>query len=154
MDKKIYPGEGLVGRCVQDNEIIYMTDIPENYLSIRSGMGETKPVSLLIVPLKLPDESVYGAIELASLKNMEDFEIKYIQTAGESVASTVAKMKINLRTYKLLEYSRQQAEEMSIQKEQMREKVNELKVIQEQYAIREEQLNQEISRLKAKIDPV
>lgn len=151
LSKKIYIGEGLVGRCVQENDIIYMTDIPDNYLSIKSGMGETKPVSLLIIPLKLPDDSVYGAVELASTEKMEQFEIEYIQTSGESIASAVAKMKINLKTHKLLEHSRQQADELSEQKEQMRKNVNELKIIQEQYKLREELLNKEILELKAKL---
>jgi len=51
LEKKIEMGVGLVGRAVQESETIYVTDIPENYISITSGLGDESPKSILIVPL-------------------------------------------------------------------------------------------------------
>ena len=37
-------GEGLVGRAALEKDLIYMTNIPGDYLKIKSGLGEDKPV--------------------------------------------------------------------------------------------------------------
>ncbi len=152
LKKELMTGEGLAGRCVQENETIYMTDVPGNYISIKSGLGETKPVSLLIVPLKLSDDSVHGAVEIASFSELQPYRIRFIETVGENIATSISKMKINLKTKKLLEHTKQQTEEMTSQEEEMRQNMEELKAIQEQSAIREEKLNKEIERLKTLLD--
>jgi len=150
LNKKISIGEGLVGRCVQENETIYLTDVPENYLSVKSGLGESKPVSILIVPLHL-NENVFGVIELASFSSFEPYKISFIETIGESIATSISKVKVNLQTTHLLEQTRQQAEEMTTQEEEMRQNMEELRSTQELSAVREEKLRKEIENLKLKL---
>jgi len=41
--RKLIPGEGLVGSCFLEKQNIYLTDIPEGYLEIVSGLGDTNP---------------------------------------------------------------------------------------------------------------
>jgi GAF domain-containing protein len=150
INKKISVGEGLVGRCIQENETVYLTEVPENYLSVKSGLGESKPLSILIVPLHL-NENVYGVIELASFSKFEPYQIHFVETIGESIASSISKVKINLQTTHLLEQTRQQAEEMTTQEEEMRQNMEELRSTQEQSSVREERLRKEIEVLKGKI---
>ena len=46
--------------CAYELDIIYRTEIPEDYVSITSGiLGEKKPKSLLLVPL-ISDEKLQG----------------------------------------------------------------------------------------------
>ena len=45
-------GEGLVGQCAYEMDYIYRTEIPDDYISITSGiLGDQKPESILLVPL-------------------------------------------------------------------------------------------------------
>jgi len=45
-------GEGLVGQCAYEMDYIYRTEIPEDYITISSGiLGDQKPESILLVPL-------------------------------------------------------------------------------------------------------
>ncbi len=150
IEKTILPGEGLVGKCLLEKETNYLTDIPNHYLSIKSGLGEDNPVSLLIVPLHL-NENVYGAIELASFSEIENYKIKFVETIGENIATTISKLKNNLRTTYLLDQTRQQAEELLAQEEEMRQNMDELRATQEQSAEKEQRLTAEIKDLKKRL---
>ena len=89
LKKTIQVGEGLVGRCVQEGNTIFLTDIPEDYIRIKSGLGEDNPRCLLIVPLHF-NEEITGVIELATLEIFEDFQIDFIERIGASIASSIS----------------------------------------------------------------
>ncbi|MEA2106755.1 MAG: GAF domain-containing protein [Bacteroidota bacterium] len=135
MEKRIDFGVGLIGRCVQEQKTIYMTDLPDEYINITSGLGESVPNALLIVPLKVNDE-IFGVVELAGFNAFEDHVIKFVEEVGESIASTISTTKINIRTNQLLEQSQQQSEEMAAQEEEMRQNMEELQATQEEAARR------------------
>jgi methyl-accepting chemotaxis protein len=151
--RRIEVGEGLVGRCYQEKEKIFLTDIPEDYIKISSGLGEDNPKCLLLVPLAYND-NIYGIIEIASFNVYQKFEIEFIERVGESIAATISSVKANIQTQMLLEQSQQQAEEMSAQEEEMRQNMEELRATQEQSARREQELIRELENLKKQYQSV
>ena len=50
VDQKIHKGEGLAGQVWQEKDKIYLTDVPDDYVKITSGLGDANPRSILIVP--------------------------------------------------------------------------------------------------------
>jgi methyl-accepting chemotaxis protein len=147
VEKRIEMGEGLIGRCVLEQKPIYLTEIPEEYINITSGLGTAVPRSILIVPL-IVNEEVFGAVELAGFKEIPDYVRKFVEDVGEDIASTIKSTKINIQTNKLLEQSQQQSEELASQEEEMRQNMEELQATQEEAARRSAEMEGLINALK------
>jgi GAF domain-containing protein len=141
INKRIIPGEGLVGQCYLERDTMYLTEVPKNYVAITSGLGDAIPRSILIIPL-IVNEEIYGVIELASFKKFEDHEIEFLQKIGESIAATVSNLKISEKTKHLLSTSMQQTEEMRAQEEEMRQNMEELSATQEELARKSNEIEQ------------
>jgi len=130
INNQVRGGEGLIGTCMLEKKTIYITEVPDNYLQIASGLGKTDPKSIMIVPLKV-DEEVFGILEIASLDDLDENKRDFVERIGEIIASTLSNLKANQRTEQLLELSRQQAEAMAAQEEEMRQNLEELQSTQD-----------------------
>lgn len=131
LNHQIYKGEGLAGQAWQEGDTIYLTEVPQNYVRITSGLGDANPTSVLIVPLKV-NEQIFGVVEIASFTDFKDFEVEFVQKIAESIASTISSVKINARTQRLLEESQEMTEQMRAQEEEMRQNMEELQATQEE----------------------
>ncbi len=136
IEKDILLGEGLVGTCALEKDTTYIREVPDDYISVSSGLGEARPKALLLIPLKMEQE-LRGVLEIASFKLFQSYEIEFLEKIGEGIASTIASVEINEQTNYLLEQSRIQAEEMSHQEEEMRQNMEELQATQEEASRKE-----------------
>ncbi len=130
LEKRISPTEGLIGSCALEKQTIYMTDVPDNYVEIESGLGTANPNNILIVPIKL-DDKVLGVVELASFVNFEPYVIAFVEKFAENFASTLNTVKINTMTKVLLDESEHKSYEMKMQEEEMRQNLEILQTTQE-----------------------
>lgn len=151
VEKRIEIGEGLVGQAYLEKDIIFLTEVPDNYVTITSGLGDANPRCVLIVPLKM-NEKVFGILEIASFTPFEKYMIEFTEKLGESIASTIAATKINDRTTSLLAQTQIQAEEMRAQEEEMRQNMEELQATQEEMGRKENDYIKQIESLKAELE--
>lgn len=136
LSRKIEIGEGLIGQAVIEKNTIILTDVPDNFITITSGLGDANPRSILIVPL-LFNEEAFGVIEFAAFKPFEKFEIEFVEKLAEIVASTISGSNINKKTEKLLKESQKLTEELRKQEEEMRRNFEEMNATQEEMQQRE-----------------
>jgi len=121
-NKRIEIGEGLVGTCFKNKQTEIITNIPDNYLKISSGLGATSPKRLLLIPL-IFDNKATGVIELSFLNELVDYKKNFIELAAEKIASQIITTKLAQKTTKLLEFSQKQSSQFKQQEEEARKQI-------------------------------
>ena len=151
LQKNIEIGEGMVGQCYQEGQTIYMNDVPDDYITITSGLGTANPRAILIVPMVYNDR-VEGVIELASFEDFLPYQVSFVEKLGEMLGSSVSAIKRNTFTEKLLAESQTKSQSLGQQEEELRQNLEELHATQEEMMIREKTYLTEISQLKKALD--
>lgn len=144
-EKRIEIGQGLVGQTFREAETLILTEVPQNYTSIKSGLGDNTPACITIVPM-MYNENVHALIEMASFQKFESHEISFLEKAGEYIASAIATAQNNEVTKKLLEKMQSQAEEMRAQEEELRQNMEELEATQEEMRRKEKLAQKKLSQ--------
>ena len=142
-------GEGLIGEAAYEMDIIYRKEIPDNYMTITSGiLGDKKPKTLLIIPL-ISDEKLQGIIEVASLKeDMPEITIRFARELGEIIGQTVFNLKVNKRTEKLLHDSQVMTKELKANEEELRKNAIEMQKTQEELEKANKDLEKQIEEVE------
>lgn len=138
LSKTVVVGEGLVGTCALEKKPIFLTELPPEYISVTSGLGDAPPNNILLLPM-IQEDTLTGVIEIASLNIFQEHQVEFAKQVANSLAGTLAATKINERTARLLEQSQEHAQTMAEQEEEMRQNMEELKATQEESSRREEE---------------
>lgn len=123
--KRLNMGQGLLGQAVMERNMIYLDEIPKDYVQITSGLGKATPRCLLIIPLKV-NEEVFGAVEMASFNYFEKHELDFLERMAENIASTLATLRNSENTKQLLEETQSYAKQMQEQEIKMKQSMEEL----------------------------
>lgn len=145
--KRIEWNEGLIGACAMEKEPIFMTEIPQEYIEIESGLGEANPNCILIVPL-IANEEVHGIIEIAGFNEFKPHQIEFVKRVSANMAITISNMKINIQTQKLLTESKEQSDLLKNQDDELRQNLRELRKTQQEAAEREKNLKKNLEELQ------
>ncbi len=133
LNKEFKVGEGLVGQCAFEMATIFRREIPEDYVTISSGiLGDKKPSSLLLVPL-ITDEKLQGVMEFASLdRDINKISIRFLEELSDIIARTIFNLKVNSRTEKLLKDAQEMTNELQENEEELRQNAEEMRATQEE----------------------
>ncbi len=71
-------GEGLVGQAALERQSIVITQAPEDYIKVQSGIGESVPRNISVIPFFYEDE-LSGVIEIASLQEISDTQLEFVE---------------------------------------------------------------------------
>ncbi|MFB2919757.1 MULTISPECIES: HAMP domain-containing protein, partial [Aerosakkonema] len=141
-------GEGLVGQCALEKERILLTEVPDNYIKISSGLGESSPLNVVVLPV-LFEGQVTAVIELASFRRFSEIHLTFFDQLTESIAIVLNTIAASMRTEELLKQSQSLAEELQTQQAELREtnkrleqQAQSLKASEELLKSQQEQLRQ------------
>lgn len=132
-------GVGLVGSCALERKPVFLTDIPEDYMFIPTGVGDVRARCVVLMPL-LHDNMAIGVVELASVEEYAPYQVSFLEDVCRAIASSIFSVQMESRTTALLEQSREQAEMLSSQEEELRQNLEELSATQEETLRRTEEM--------------
>jgi HAMP domain-containing protein/CheY-like chemotaxis protein len=113
-------GEGLVGQCAYEKQRILLTGVPDDYVLINSGLGESAPRNIIVLPV-LFEGQVKAVIELASFNSFKEIHLNLLDQITETIAIVLNTIAANMRTEALLTRSQTQAEALQSQQEKLQE---------------------------------
>ena len=146
--RQFYFGEGIIGQCAAEKNIILRSEIPDNYMLISSGiLGDQHPSHLLVVPL-IYNDKVYGVIELASLSMFESDKIDFMEEVGAIISRTIFNINVNENTRNLLEKSQVLGQELTDKKEELEQNANKMAKTQVEITEANQKLEEQISKVR------
>jgi len=145
--REISLGEGLVGQCALEKQKILITNAPPDYIRIASGLGQSPPQSVIVLPV-LFEKQVKGVLELASFERFNPTHQAFLEELTESIGIVLNTIEANMRTEDLLKQSQSLAHELSSRGEEL-EKTNQ--ELQEKAGLLAHQ-NQEVERKNQEVE--
>lgn len=79
---EVVEGDGLSGQVFKTNHKVLVKDMPQGYAKVVSGLGESYPTNLLILPFSA-NNKVLALVELAFFKELTERDVKTIETMFE-----------------------------------------------------------------------
>jgi CheY-like chemotaxis protein/CHASE3 domain sensor protein len=149
-------GEGIAGQVAIDMEMLVLGDLPPGSIRIESGVALVEPANILYMPFCFKEETIAVA-EIISKDRFEDIGLEYIKSAADNIATTINRLKAEIKTMVLLEETQAQSEELTTQQEELRhvnqelrEQRNRLEASEEELKANEEELHEKNAELEEK----
>jgi signal transduction histidine kinase/HAMP domain-containing protein/ActR/RegA family two-component response regulator len=108
------PGEGLVGQTALSRRTIRVSAVPDGTITLRSGLAETNPADLVVLPVLFEGE-LLGVIEFASVATFSDLHLSFLERLVLTIGIAVNTIQANRRTEELLSQSQRLALELQEQ---------------------------------------
>lgn len=140
-------GESLVGQCALEKKRIRISNAPKNYVYIRSGVGQSEPVNLVMIPIVYENE-IHGVIELASLKEFTDVELALLDHLTINLGVVFSNIEAAEKTTHLLQQEQMLTEELKSQQEELTATNAQLQNLASSLQSSEEELRQQQEELQ------
>jgi HAMP domain-containing protein/signal transduction histidine kinase/CheY-like chemotaxis protein len=111
-------GEGLVGQAALEKERILITNAPEDYVQITSGLGQAPPTNIIVLPV-LFEGQVKAVMELSSFEKFSAIHQAFLDQLVESIGIVLNTIEANTRTEDLLKQSQSLAKELQSRQEEL-----------------------------------
>src|SRR5438046_1388012 len=111
-------GEGLVGQAAIEKQRILLTNVPTDYVKVSSGLGESRPMNIVVLPILFEGE-VKAVMELSSLDRFNPTHQAFLDQLAESLGIVLHTIQANTRTENLLKQSQSLASELQNRQEEL-----------------------------------
>jgi signal transduction histidine kinase/CheY-like chemotaxis protein/HAMP domain-containing protein len=151
-------GEGLVGQCALEKTSIVLSNVPADYVQVRSGLGEATPLNIVVLPVLFEGE-VKAVIELASFYRFSDVHLIFLNQLTESIGIVLNTIVATMRTEELLKQSQSLAIELQTRQReltetntQLEQQARTLQLSEERLKLQQEELQQTNEELEEKAE--
>src|SRR5919202_757319 len=149
-------GEGLVGQAALEKKQIVITETPDDYIHIGSGLGDAPPRNIIVMPVLFEDQAL-GVIELASFSPFDEVQQRFLDQLMETIGIALSTIIANMRTEQLLLQSQSLTEELQSQSEELKrsnaeleDQAKSLKASEELLQTQQEEIQQTNEALQVK----
>jgi HAMP domain-containing protein/signal transduction histidine kinase/CheY-like chemotaxis protein len=140
-------GEGAVGQAAFEKQRILITNLPEDYVQIVSGLGQAVPRNIVVLPI-LFEGQVKAVIELASFERFQAVHLNFLDQLAEGLGIVFNSIETASSTEMLLQQSQSLAGELKSQQDELQKTNAEL----EQKARQLSTQNDEVERQNREIE--
>lgn len=81
-------GEGIIGQVATSGTTLYVDEVPQGYITILSGLGNSSPRYLLIVPVKTKDK-LFGVLEIATFQRATEDQRKFVEESAQLMTEKI-----------------------------------------------------------------
>ena len=109
-------GEGIIGQVALEKSQVMLSDVPQDYLSISSSLGESRPAFVVITPL-LFNEHLIGVFELGFVQEPSEQDLMFLLRVGEAIAQSIESAQARENINLMLSKTQEQAAKLENQQE-------------------------------------
>lgn len=140
-------GEGLVGQVVLEKTPIILTNVPADYVVVKSGLGEAPPLNLYVLPV-IFEGNVNAVVELASFKPFTPTQQTFLEETIAGLGIIIDGLMRRIQLAKALEESQMLMEEIQAQSEELQSQQEELRITNEELEEQTQSLRQSEEKLQ------
>ncbi|HTX14920.1 MAG TPA: response regulator, partial [Candidatus Baltobacteraceae bacterium] len=147
-------GDGLIGQCATEKKRMLVTDLPTHTVPIRSGLFESVPQNVIVLPVLFEDR-VKAVIELATLNSFTASHLAFLEQLTSSIGIVLNSIEATMQTEGLLTQSQQLAAELQTQQRELQQTNEQLAQKAQQLAeqnVEVERKNQEIEQARRALE--
>jgi CheY-like chemotaxis protein/GAF domain-containing protein/HAMP domain-containing protein len=144
---KIAIGDGLVGQVAKQKEKIIISNISSDAPEYNYSINKKIPDHYLIAPFIFED-TLIGVIQIGSFSPFTKLQEMFIDMCVESIAVAINSAQSHAKVQKLLEQTQIQANELTVQQEELRQTNEELEEQTKALKISEGNLQQQQEELR------
>jgi signal transduction histidine kinase/HAMP domain-containing protein/CheY-like chemotaxis protein len=138
--------EGLVGQCAFEKKRILLTQVPEDYLTVSSSLGQARPANIIVLPVLFEGE-LKAVIELASFEAFSVNYLNFLDQLMDSIGVILNMISSSMRTEELLQELKRSNAELEAQAKELEEKAKLLEVKNQEVELASQSLEEKAEQL-------
>jgi HAMP domain-containing protein/signal transduction histidine kinase/ActR/RegA family two-component response regulator len=139
--------ESLIGQCAFEKKRIMLGAVPEDFIYIATGMGQSAPRSVVVLPV-LFEGQTKAVIELASFKQFSSNHLTFLDQLMASVGVILNMISSSMRTEELLQQLKTSNAELEAQAAELNDKAELLEVKNQEVELASRSLEEKAEQLQ------
>jgi HAMP domain-containing protein/signal transduction histidine kinase/CheY-like chemotaxis protein len=119
--------ESIIGQCAFEKKRILISDVPEGFMHIQTGLGEAPPRNIVVLPVTFEGD-IKAVIELASFRSFSPNQLSFLDQLVDSIGVILNMISSSMRTEELLQELKRSNAELEAQAGELNEKAKLLEV--------------------------